>query len=107
MWPFNDYPIRGQFRPVIWKIILEISPSMPPLNKYFEEKRRRQFDDLFIGLKSLSFSNKEIQSILKVETNEKILLLLLLDQGILPVVKNDSKELKLHPIGIGFLLGNA
>ena len=80
---------------------------MPPLNKYFEEKRRRQFDDLFIGLKSLSFSNKEIQSILKVETNEKILLLLLLDQGILPVVKNDSKELKLHPIGIGFLLGNA
>lgn len=70
---------------MIWKVILGICPTLPSLNNFFEVRRRRQFDHLTLGLRALNCSNSELDNVLRIETVERVVFLILLDQGLLPV----------------------
>jgi hypothetical protein len=77
--------IIAQFRLVIWKVILTICPTLPSLNQFFETQRRRQVSDLNFALSILNVTNPELDAVTKVETTERVVFLLLLDQGLIPV----------------------
>ena len=77
--------IIAQFRLVIWKVVLTICPTLPSLNQFFERQRRRQVSDLNFALSILNVTNPELDAVTKVETTERVVFLLLLDQGLIPV----------------------